>query len=217
MADIFREVDEDLRHEQMHSLWRKYGKYLIACVVFIVLAVAGTNGWDAYKKSKAEKDSKQFAAAIDLLKDDKAEQAAAAFAELSANAGTAGYAYVAGLQAAGAEIRLGRKDKAVEIYWSLAGKDIPDPFLADYAALMAVMHSLDSGLTPEMADRLNAMAADGANWSMAARQLQALLAYSEGRTADAKNMLMALAENVEAPQSVRDRARQLAAVMDDQK
>ena len=37
MANIFNEVDEDIRKERYQSLWNKYGKYVISLIVLIIL------------------------------------------------------------------------------------------------------------------------------------------------------------------------------------
>lgn len=37
MANIFSEVDEDIRKERYKNIWNKYGKYLIALIVLLVI------------------------------------------------------------------------------------------------------------------------------------------------------------------------------------
>ena len=37
MANIFNEIDEDIRKEKYKSLWKKYGKYLIGLILSIVI------------------------------------------------------------------------------------------------------------------------------------------------------------------------------------
>lgn len=212
MADIFREVDEDLRQQQFQSLWRKYGKFLIAALVILVIAVAGIVGWRHYWQSKNEADSIRFGAAFELLSKNKTVEAAKAFADIQAT-GTPGYAYLAGLQSAQAEVNLGHPDKAVAIYNTLASHKLKDPFLADYASLLAIMYSVDTGLTPDMTKRLAALAEEGKPWSLVARQLQAVAAYKAGRADEARDILASISEDVEAPQTVRDRAQELASVI----
>ena len=216
MADIFREVDEELRHQQMMTLWRKYGKLVIAAVVVLVLAVAGYAGWHSYWNGRYQKDSLKFSAAMDLLSQKKTAEAAKAFEELNAK-GSPGYAYLAGIQGAEAEISLGHKDKAVAMFKALAASDIKDPYLADYAELMAILHSVDTGLDAEMTKRLASLAEEGKPWAFTARQIQALAAYKAGRVKEAHDLLMALTQNVDAPKSVRDRAQELATVIGPQK
>mgnify|MGYP006945477697 CR=1 FL=1 len=45
MSDIFREVDEDLRHERYKRLWDRFGVYVIGLAVVIVLGVSGYKAW----------------------------------------------------------------------------------------------------------------------------------------------------------------------------
>ena len=40
MADIFHEVDEEVRREQLKRLWDRYSIYLIALAVLIVASIA---------------------------------------------------------------------------------------------------------------------------------------------------------------------------------
>ena len=37
MANIFNEVDEDIRKERYQNLWSKYGKYVIGFLILIVI------------------------------------------------------------------------------------------------------------------------------------------------------------------------------------
>ena len=46
MSDIFREVDEEVRREQLKKLWERY-QYLIVGVVLLV--VVGVGGWRVYE------------------------------------------------------------------------------------------------------------------------------------------------------------------------
>ena len=48
MADIFREVEEELRRDRAEELWKKYGRYVIALAALVILAVGGVQGWRAY-------------------------------------------------------------------------------------------------------------------------------------------------------------------------
>ena len=54
MSDIIREVDEELRRENWETLWRKYGKLIIAAALALVLGTAGVVGWREYDRSQRE-------------------------------------------------------------------------------------------------------------------------------------------------------------------
>jgi hypothetical protein len=44
LADIFHEVDAEVRHEQLKKLWDRYSLYLIAAAILIVAAIAAWRG-----------------------------------------------------------------------------------------------------------------------------------------------------------------------------
>ena len=106
MADIFQEVDEDLRRDKHEELWAKYGKYVIAVALAIVLATAANVGWREYSKSQRLADGERFAAAKALVGEGREAEAVAAFATLAADAG-GGYAVIAKFEQATAQARSG--------------------------------------------------------------------------------------------------------------
>ena len=46
MADIFQEVDEEVRREQLKKLWDRYG---LLVVILAILIVAGVGAWRFYQ------------------------------------------------------------------------------------------------------------------------------------------------------------------------
>ena len=69
MANIFNEVDEDIRKERYKKLWSRYGKYLIGLIILIVLIFS----INQYLVSKNISDNKKlldiyFSAAEDIEK-----------------------------------------------------------------------------------------------------------------------------------------------------
>ena len=54
MADIFDEINEDLKRDQMQLVWARYGKIVMAAVAAIVLLVALRQGYAAWQTSQAE-------------------------------------------------------------------------------------------------------------------------------------------------------------------
>ena len=49
MADIFDEVSEDLRQDQMLQIWKKYGKFIIGFIILLTVFFL-----DGIKKNKIE-------------------------------------------------------------------------------------------------------------------------------------------------------------------
>ncbi len=42
---LFEEIDDELRQDRAHKLWRAYGQYVIGAVLALVIGVAGYQGW----------------------------------------------------------------------------------------------------------------------------------------------------------------------------
>ncbi|MGA7040123.1 MAG: tetratricopeptide repeat protein, partial [Pseudolabrys sp.] len=53
MADIFHEVDEEVRREQLKKLWDRYSLYLIAAAILIVAAIAAWRGYEYWVAKRA--------------------------------------------------------------------------------------------------------------------------------------------------------------------
>ena len=205
MADIFREVDEELRHERYSKLWRKYGPYVIGMAVLIVVTVAGYVGWADYSETRRLRQGALFAEAVALAEQGKETDAAAAFRALAEDAG-AGYRGVARLREAALLAEAGNAAGAVAVYDVIAGdRDLPVEF-RELATLLAVLQSLDSGDPAALSTRLAALAGDSSPWRHSARELLAILAQRSGDTTRARELFTSLTDDTAAPSGVRARS-----------
>ena len=64
MADIFDEINEELKQDRMAALWQRYGKYLIAVVVAIVAGVSLSQGYSYYTNQRDARSADAFFQAI---------------------------------------------------------------------------------------------------------------------------------------------------------
>src|SRR5262245_22073499 len=60
VADIFHEVEEDLRRDQAAAIWKKYGNYIVGAALLLVLAVAAHWGWTKYSTNQQLQASADF-------------------------------------------------------------------------------------------------------------------------------------------------------------
>ena len=74
MANIFREVDEDIRKERYINLFRKYGVYVIAIIVMIVGTLAGIQFYSGYQVDKNEILFAEYINIIENNSDDTLEK-----------------------------------------------------------------------------------------------------------------------------------------------
>lgn len=208
MADIFDEIEEDLRKERAKKLWDRYGWIVLVVAGGIILGVAGWRGWQWYEHRQASQAAERFLAAAAAADRGEAAAAAAGFAELSREA-PSGYRVLARLREAGLKARQGATAEAVALYETLAGDAAVPPLYRDLAALLAVLHQVDSGDPRALADRLAPLAAPGAAFRYSAMELQAVLAERRGDRVEARRLLEALAEDRAAPDGVRRRAGEM--------
>jgi hypothetical protein len=212
LADIFDEIEEDLRKERAKKLWDRYGWIVLVAAGAIVLGIAGWRGWQWYQHREAAAAANRFLAAASAADRGEPAAAAEAFAALSAEA-PAGYRLLARLREAGAKARLGQAEEAVALYDSVAADSAAPPLYRDLAALLSVLHQADRGDPRALADRLAPLAAEGAPFRHSAQELQAVLAERRGDRAEARRLLEALSQDRSAPEGVRRRAGQMLAAL----
>jgi hypothetical protein len=203
VADIFQEVDEEVRRERLKKLWDRYGNYVIAAAAIVVAAVAGWRGWDYWQSKRAGELGAQFDAALTLSEQGKHAEAEAAFSRVAADA-TAGYRVLARLQEAAERAHSDRR-AAVAAYDALAADTSIVRPLRDLAGVRAGFLLVDTASLAEMTQRLEPLAVPDGPFRHSARELLALSAYRVGDAAAAKRWFDAITTDAEAPQGLRAR------------
>ena len=211
---LIREVDEDLRQDELKALWSKYGGAVIAACVGLVLAVAGYQGWKAWDASVRAEASDRFSTAVAELPADPAD-AEATFGSLASDA-PGGYAFLSGLREGEALVRLGDPVGAAAVYERLAA-ETEDPMLRDLALIRSALTRMAIGSDSVDAEALGAqltpLADDGRPMRFTARELIAYLALREGDTERARQLFEALAADEDTPPGLKLRARSMAAAI----
>ena len=118
MSELFDEVDEEVRREQLQKLWEKYSIYIIAVALLVVAAVGGWRGYQYLQEKKAAEAGDAFNKAIELSDQGKHSEAEAAFNDLAAKA-PAGYRMLARFRAA-AEVANRDPQAAAKMFDDLA-------------------------------------------------------------------------------------------------
>jgi hypothetical protein len=204
VSDIFHEVDEEVRREQLKKLWERYGAYVVALAIVVMLGVAGWQGYDWWERKKAAESGSEFEAALLLSEDGKQDEAQAALNKLAAT-GSSGYRILARLRAA-AEI--GKRDAAaaVKIYDEVAADGRSGEVLQDFAVVRAGYQLVDTAAYDEMRRRLEPATAANRTFRHSARELLALSAWRAGDSKSAREWAEMVITDPEAPPGTRNRA-----------
>jgi hypothetical protein len=212
MSEIFREIDEELRRDNLGKLWARYGVYIIGLAVLLVVATAGVVGWREYQARVQRAESVRYAAALELAQKNQLGQAADAFA-LLAREGGSGQATLARLQEATLRAKAGDEKAAIGAYKSLAQDGAVDPIYRDLATLLAALHELSSAEPKDVIAEVAPLTAQDNPWRPSALEITALAALRAGDKAKARDIYKGLADDLTAPQGLRARAAEMAAAL----
>jgi len=207
VADIFQEVDEEVRKERLLQLWQRYGNVLIAVCILIVVGVGGWRGYEWWQNRKAAESGAAFESAVRLAETGKHQEAEAAFAKLAAD-GSAGYRPLARLREA-AELAGTDKAAAVKAYDDIAADRNAGPVIQDLAAVRAGLLLVDTAPYSEILKRLEPQTAAEKPFRHTARELLALSAWKSGDMAAAKQWATMIITDPLTPQGTRSRAEVL--------
>ena len=206
MADIFDEVNEELRAERARRLARRYG-WLGAAA--IAAGLAGVGAWQAWEWRQ---DQAAIAAGTDFIAAMQAADRGGArdtalrqFADLAARAPD-GYRVLAGFRAAALKFDAGDRAGGLALLDRIAADDSTDKLLRDYATLIAVQRQADDGAPAALHAKLLTLIAPDNPWRPLAEELGALIDLRAGQTDRARDTLRRLAGDVTAPDGVRGRA-----------
>jgi len=207
VTDIFQEVDEEVRREQLKKLWERYGNYLIAACLLMVVGVGAWRGYEWRQAKQAAQSGAAFERAVTLAQSGKHEEAAAAFAKLAAG-GTASYRLLSRLREA-AELASSDRKAALTAYEAIADDKSAGQVIQDLAAVRAGFLLVDTMPYSELRARLEPLTAADRPFRHSAREILALSAWKAGDIAEARRWTEMMMADPQTPSSTRSRAQLL--------
>lgn len=216
MIDAFSEVDEELRHDKLKRLGKKYGPFVVGGIVLFISAMGGRVYWDEYVTTQRIAESEQYQQAMTALAAGDRDAAMTGFEALIGEA-KYGYGLLARLQAASSYAAQGRAEEALAAYDAIAADgDLEDRF-RDFASLMAAAILLDQNAGGEVYDRLLVLAEEGGAWQYSAREMLGLSYFREGSWRQAEDIFVALTLDTRAPPDLRNRAQEFLEMIENAK
>jgi hypothetical protein len=214
LSDIFREVDEEVRREQLKKLWERYSIFIIAAAVLFIAGIAVWRGYEYLEAKKAAEAGAVFENALTLAEQGKHEEAAAAFAKLSKDS-PGGYRTLARFAEAA---QLAQRDSkaAIAAYDSLAADTSLTQLLRDLAGIRTGLLMADNSPYGDVQGRLEPLTAADRPFRHTARELLAFSAWRAGDAAAARRWYDMMITDSDTPASTRSRVEVLMALMPDQ-
>lgn len=205
---FIREVNDELRSEQVKLAWRKFAPVIIGAALLIVLGTAGYRGYEYWHSHRSSGAGDQFLAALTLANEGKNDEATAALAALEKD-GYGAYAVLARMRSATVQAQKGDAAAAIAAFTEI-GKDNSVPqVIRDVAHMRAAWLLIDTGTYEQVSAEVEAMATPTDAMRHSAREALGLAAYKAGDMARAREWFEQITEDAEAPRNVANRARML--------
>jgi len=210
LADIFQEVDEEVRRDRALEFWRRYGGWLLSGAVAIVVGTAGYSGWQQYDRSRREAASTRFEAAVADIRSDKAK-ALAALEAVAADAASP-YPNLARLRIGQVKAEAGERDAAAAMF-ATASAGTNQPEMRDLAKLLSLVQRFDTAPPEELRAALMALSGADSPLRAPAQELLASLALRTGDVAAAREIWNGIVSDVATPPAMRQRAADMLAFL----
>jgi len=203
MADIFREIDEEVRRDKAAELWKKYGWVVSGLAVLAVIAVAGWQFWLHQENKASQAVGARLEAALKSSRDGDGTQAEAILKELAAGA-PAGYRQIARFRLAA---ETAKRDAAagVAAFDALAADASLEQVYRDLAKLRAGILRVDLSPFPELKAALEPLATPQGVWRHSAREFLGVAALKANLFDEAGRWFDAAITDPQVPQALRQR------------
>ena len=209
---FYREVDEELRREQLSGWWKRYGWLAVAGVVLLFAAIAGLIWWQSEKERRAGEHAE---ALLKVFEDVQAGRTQGADVQLDklAEDGSDGYRAAALLTKADVALAANKEAVAVAGFKSVAEDgDLPDPY-RNLALIRQTAVEYDKLPPAAVIERLRPLAQPGSPFFGSAGEMTAIAYLKLGKPQQAAPIFAAMAKDQTLPESMRARAVQMAGAL----
>ncbi|HEY7959187.1 MAG TPA: tetratricopeptide repeat protein [Sphingomicrobium sp.] len=204
-----REVDENLRRDQLRDFFKAYGNWLTAGVIVFLAASGGFIWWQQHQVQRAEGQVEQLAQIYKDVGSGDTSKAPQQLDELS-KSGSKGVSASARFARAALALQQNDTKTAIGTYKSIADDGaLPTPY-RDAALIRQTALEFDQLQPQDVIARLQPLTKPGEPWFGTAGELTALAMIKQGRKQEAGQLFAAIAKDPGVPQTIRSRAAQVA-------
>jgi hypothetical protein len=208
---FLREVDEELRREQLFNAGRRWGGAIAGAVIAALLALGGWMLWRHHQDSVRGAAGEQLSAAVEALQ--TPDPAADAALPALAGSGDAGVRTAARFTQADLKLKANDLKGAAALFAAVAADDrAPGPF-RDLALIRETQAEFDTLPPATVVSRLRTLAAPGKPFFGSAGELVGIAYLRQNQPALANTLFGEIAADDGVPETIRGRAVQMAGVL----
>lgn len=209
---FLREVDEELRRDQLASVWTRYGRWMVGAVVLALAAFGGFIYWQYHQAEVAGDQGEKLQKVYDDL---VAQNVAATKVPLDDLAGSKVPGYRAMARFTQGDILLQNKDLkgAAAKFAEIAGDASAGQPIRDLALIRQTSAEFDTLKPDVVVSRMRSLAAQGNPWFGSAGELVGAAYIKMNKPDLAATLFRQMANDETVPESIRHRASTLAETM----
>jgi len=209
---FYREVDEELRREQLSGFWKRYGIAVAAGLVLLIAVIGGVIYWQHRQEVQAGEKGEALTAVFADIQAGRTEGAGVKLDAIAADAGP-GYRAAAMLTKADLAVQAGDDAAAAAAFKAVAADgELPQPY-RDLALIRQTAVEFDTLAPAAIVERLKPLAVPGSPWFGSAGEMTALAHLKQNKPALAAPIFAAMAKDEALPPSMRSRAMQMAGAL----
>jgi hypothetical protein len=206
---FLREVDDELRRDELQSFWKRWGRWLVGGVVGGLALFAGYLWWEDDKVAKAGLDGEQLSQALDTLATSDTPEAEAQLKKLT-TAKNSGYRATAKMSLAALALQRGNSAAAIKGFAEIAADESLAQPWRDLALVRQTTTEFDTLKPDAVITRLKPLAVSGNAWFGSAGEMVALSYIKLGKSELAAKIFGDIAKDESVPETLRSRAVQMA-------
>ncbi|MDB5718596.1 MAG: hypothetical protein JWM38_2023 [Sphingomonas bacterium] len=209
---FYREVDDELRREQLATVWQRYGRIALIVIALALVAFAGYLWWQHERTKQAGRDSEALTAVLTDLGTGKTAGAKAKLDQLAQSSRPA-YSATARLTSAAMAIEANDTKGAVTQYRAIADDSSVPAAFRDLALIRQTALEYDALPPADVIARLKPLAVTGNPWFGSAGEMVAVAHLKMNQPALAGPIFAAIARDEAVPETIRSRAARMAGVL----
>ena len=212
MADLFQEIDDELRQDKASRLWRVYGKYVVATAIVIIISVGGYKFWQQKQLDDGEKASIAYEAA--LARSASGDHKGAIDQLNEEEIGTvAGYAALSQMQKANLAMKINDFEAALLTFKEIAEHDTYPQSVKEWASFRYVAVRVEKQIDSNASADLDSLIATDSPWRFLAKEIKAIKEIETGNKSGAKAIFSELADDENAPERLRVRVAEFLKIL----
>lgn len=204
-----REVDENLRRDRIRDFFKENTALLIGAVVLFLAASGGAIWFQQHRENIAEQHVEQLAQIYKDIGTGKTSKVGQQLDDLSNSSSKAVRASALFTRAAFA-VQQNDQKLAIATYKKIGDDGSLPQAYRDAALIRQTALEFDQLQPDQVIARMAPLAKPGSAWFGSAGEMTALALIKQGKKQQAGQLFATIAKDKDAPQSIRDRAIQIA-------